>query len=256
MKWRQEFGVPVVRMPFLRGKEAEKDFPVNLNVVRLWPGLPNAPENGWHKPNDYPLDPIKAGKLLAELEALDADFLRRAQNRASPWENRCLRREREELEDLRFFECGGKCSSNADKEVAARLEAQKFLLWIWAAQARAVEIALLAEKFARSAAQFTQTLAKGEEVPPEPFDGSITLDEGIWPSWKSVLTNALYFLPEKAAIFVEGKMRRELLPLLEFEDTAWEGIVFCEAKVADILEREERKLPPNHKRKLGVLAFV
>lgn len=256
MKWGQEFGAPVIRLPYLRGKMAEKAFPANLNVVRLWPGLPDAPENGWHKPRDYPLAPDMARKLLTELEALDVDYLQRAQNRAAVWENRCLRRDEEELEDLRIFECGETRPPNGKSDAPARLEAQKFLLWIWVAQGRAHEIAQLAEKFAQGAAEFTRALARGEDIPPEPCTGSLALDESIWPSWKSVLVNALYFLPEKTAVFVEGKMRGELMELFEFDETDYDEIVFCSANVADILEMDESRLPKSHKRKLSLLAFV
>lgn len=255
MNWREAYEGPLIRLPFLRDKRAEREYPPDMNVLRLWPGLPDAPESGWFKPVDYPLGPRKASRYLCELEGLDADFLRGAQNRALAGENKNSRRERDELEDLRHFEVGGETAVQGQREAAARLEAQKFLLWIWLAQGRAAEIALLAEKFAQSAAEFTRILAKGEDEAPEPLDGSLALDDSIWPSWQSVLTNALYFLPEGTAIFAEGQMRRELLQGLEFAETDCGGIYCSQAKVADLLEREERKLPPSHKRKLTVLVF-
>lgn len=249
-------GMSIIRLPYLLPGTEERGLPAGLRPLYLWPGMPEVPSEGYLVPQNYPLSPLMARKFLTELEALDADLLSQTRNRAIARENNASRQRRQEMEDIAFFEKEGACGETGKQGEDLCLEAQKFLLWIWMAQSRALEIASLANKFGKSAAIFSQVLAEGEDAIPSPLAGEIYLDAHIWPSWKSVLYNALFFVPPQTAIFTEGAMRSDMLETYDFAESSIDGIVMAAASVEKMLDVADEKLPSGHRRQILLLAIA
>lgn len=250
----------VVRLPYLRTMPAAFGSLTHKipGLCRLWPGLPEMPLEDWFCPDGLPLEPDLAQKYLADLENLDANDLACVQNQALAEENARALDNLSEMDELAAFEQAGIFAKSRKEENLALVQAHKTLLWIWLAQKRAGEIARLAQNFGQSAAIFSNIMAEGEDCPPPGLDGSISLDESILPSWKTVFLNAALFLPEGAIVFAEGPMRADLLereifgPAPEFG----KNIGAATLPAYSIVEAEKSRLPAALNRMFRVITFI
>ena len=238
-----------LRLPFLRGplprgldRSASgpdgidtADAPLWPGALRLWPGLPDDPgfpAAGWYRPANYPFNEREAVACLADLRRMDVAALSGLPVGAAAADNARAARWMAEMAVVEGLGgLAGTDSPDAAKRAALqaaeaarrerleREQAQKTLLWLWLQEERLAELDELARRYATNAGSLTAALGVEEDEGPRglPFLGApIVLDPALVPPWRLAAANAAYFLPEDAALAVEGPMREDLLERLEF----------------------------------------
>ena len=202
-------------------------------VARLWPGLPDAP-SGFFCPQEYPFSPGEAQACLNDLQQLGDAALSGMQVGAAAAGNARAASHSSEMaliKGLRSFDgdtAAALAAEAARKDLLARRQAQKMLLWAWLQEDRLADLAELAASFAQNASGLTAALGVDPDedlagLAPDALTGDlvrlgspIALDAGLVPPWRLVTANALYFLPPQAPIIIEGPMREDVLDLLDF----------------------------------------
>ena len=212
-------------------------------ALRLWPGLPDAPAD-FFCPETYPFSPREAQACLGDLQQMgDAALSGLPVGAAAAGNARAASRASEMalikgLDSSKGDTAAALAAEAARKDLLARRQAQKVLLWAWLQEERLADLADLAARFASNAGKLTAALGVD---PDENFDGlapdaltgdlvrlgsPIALDAGLVPPWRWVTANALYFVPADAPLVVEGSMRDDLLDLLDFAaDSRWQGLL-------------------------------
>lgn len=245
-----------IRLPLLRGPlpgPENKDGPAWPGALRLWPGLPECPDTGWHCPEDYPFTPREAAACLSDLRQLSRTALSGLPVGAAAAGNARAARQAAEmalLKNLRGLSPGEEQKAKrAEAARRARLEreqAQKALLWFWLQEEYLAELAELSCRCAEKAKNLTAALGVEEDdaAPAAPASATgLPLDQGLVPPWRAAAANAAYFLPADVALAVEGPMRAALLEMLQFTpaphwaeflgcslDAAGEGMTILEAR--------------------------
>ncbi|MBO4300983.1 MAG: hypothetical protein J5861_05195 [Desulfovibrio sp.] len=210
-------------------------------VLRLWPGLPDPPGEGWLCPDDYPFSPREAAACAADLNLmgetalsglpLEATFPSHASavNIAS---------EKAMLESLGATDGNVEAARRAEvarRDVLERQQAQKVLLWVWQQEERLEEIATLASRFAKTTEGLATAMGSESDENTQGFacealtddfvslNTPLTLDEKLFPSWRTVVENVLCFIPQDAVIALEGAMLEEVTELLNYSPAPrWE----------------------------------
>ena len=236
--------LPFLRGPLPRGLDRSASGPDSIaaaaaplwpGALRLWPGLPDDPgfpAAGWYRPGNYPFNEREAVACLADLRRMDEAALSGLPLGATAADNaRAARRMAEMAVVEGLGGLAGTDSPDAAKRAALqaaeaarrerleREQAQKTLLWLWLQEERLAELDELARRYATNAGSLTAALGVEEDEGPRglPFLGApIALDPALVPPWRLAAANAAYFLPEDAALAVEGPMREDLLERLEF----------------------------------------
>lgn len=249
-----------IRLPLLRGPlpglspgPENKNDPTWPGALRLWPGLPDCPDTGWHCPEDYPFTPREAAACLLDLRQMSQTALSGLPVGAAMTGNARAARQAAEMALLKNL--GGLSPGEEQKarraEAArrARLEreqAQKTLLWFWLQEEYLAELAELTLRCAEKEENLTAALGvEGDDAVrslPAPA-ARVPLDQGLVPPWRAAAANAAYFLPDNVALAVEGPMRAALLEMLEFTpaphwaeflgcslDAGGEGVTILEAR--------------------------
>ena len=204
-------------------------------ALRLWPGLPDAPAEGFFCPDTYPFSPREAVACLGDLQQMgDAALSGLPVGAAAAGNARAARRSSEMallsgLEKSDGDAAAALAAEAARKELLARTQAQKALLWVWQQEERLVDLAELTARFAQNAGSLTASLGVDPDedlagLMPDVLTGDlvrlgspIALDAGLVPPWRLVVANALYFVPLHAPIIIEGAMREDVLDLLTFD---------------------------------------
>ncbi len=205
-----------------------------VGALRLWPGLPDAPAAGFFCPATYPFSPREAQACLGDLQQMgDAALSGLPVGAAAAGNARAARRDSEMallsgLEKSDGDAVAALAAEAARKDLLARTQAQKILLWVWQQEERLADLAELTARFAQNAGGLTASLGVDPDedlagLPPDALTGDlvrlgapIALDAGLVPPWRLVTANALYFVPPHAPIIIEGAMREDVLDLLEF----------------------------------------
>lgn len=204
-------------------------------ALRLWPGLPDAPAEGFFCPDTYPFSPREAVACLGDLQQLgDAALSGLPVGAAAVGNARAARRSSEMamLSGLKKSDgdaAAALAAEAARKELLARTQAQKALLWVWQQEERLVDLAELTAHFTKNAGGLAASLGVDPDedlagLMPDVLTGDlvrlgspIALDAGLVPPWRLVVANALYFVPPHAPIIIEGAMREDVLDLLTFD---------------------------------------
>ncbi len=228
----------LVALPWLHDHMPGAAGPRWDSALRLWPGLPNAPKAGWLCPDTYPFSPQEAAACAEDLRNMGEAALSGMPVVTAASDNAAVVRHMAENVLLAGFDLSdgnlatARAAEVAHRELLARQQAQKTLLWAWQQEERLLELSQLAEHFASTADGLTATLR------PEPDrDGlgtdpltedlvrlstPIALDMGLAPAWRVVVGNALFFLPPNAAIAMEGSLRENALEELDFSlESRW-----------------------------------
>ena len=236
--------LPFLRGPLPRGLDRSASGPDSIataaaplwpGALRLWPGLPDDPgfpAAGWYRPGNYPFNEREAVACLADLRRMDEAALSGLPLGAAAADNARAARRWAELaggagrggragRDRRdpAKRAAVQAADAARRERLEREQAQKTLLWLWLQEERLAELDELARRYATNAGSLTAALGVEEDEGPRglPFLGApIALDPALVPPWRLAAANAAYFLPEDAALAVEGPMREDLLERLEF----------------------------------------
>lgn len=224
----------LVVLPSLHAPRGGTASPQWTGALRLWPGLPDVPQGGRLCPGNYPFSPREAAACMEDLRLMGEAALSGLPVGATVAGNAVAVRTASEaalLEGLgasRGDAAAARAAEAARRDMLARQQAQKTLLWAWQQEERLEELAGLAERFAATADGLTAVL--GVE-PDENMGGRgaaaltddlarlsapIVPDAGLAPSWRTVAANALCFLPPEAAVALEGEMREDALDLLDF----------------------------------------
>lgn len=235
-----------IRLPLLRGPlpgPENKAGPAWPGALRLWPGLPDCPDTGWHCPEDYPFTPREAAACLADLRQLSQTALSALPVGAAAPGNARAARQAVEMALLKNLH--GLSPDEAQKAKRAeaarrtrleREQAQKALLWFWLQEEYLAELAELTRRCAEKAENLTTALCPEEDDAVRPLPGSaagLPLDQGLAPPWRAAAANAAYFLPDNVALAVEGPMRASLLELLEFTPAPhWAEFLGCSLDAA------------------------
>ena len=203
-------------------------------ALRLWPGLPDAPAEGFFCPDTYPFSPREAVACLGDLQQMgDAALSGLPVGAAAAGNARAARRSSEMamlsgLEKSDGDAAAALAAEAARKELLARTQAQKTLLWVWQQEESLADLADLTASFAQNAGSLTASLGVDPDddlagLTPDALTGDlvrlgspIALDTGLVPPWRLVMANALYFVPPHAPIIIEGAMREDVLDMLEF----------------------------------------
>lgn len=246
----------LVVLPSLHAPRSGAASPQWTGALRLWPGLPDVPQGGRLCPGNYPFSPREAAACMEDLRLMGEAALSGLPVGATVAGNAVAARAASEaalLEGLgasRGDAAAARAAEAARRDMLARQQAQKTLLWAWQQEERLGELAGLAERFTATADGLTAAL--GVE-PDENMGGGgaaaltddlarlsapIVPDAGLAPSWRTVAANALFFLPPEAAVALEGEMREDALDLLDFTPAPrWgqalsdaEGVVAVEAR--------------------------
>lgn len=213
--------------------EKEKD-PAWVGAARLWPGLPDAPAAGYFCPDAYPFSPREAQACLGDLQQMGEAALSGLPIGATAVGNARAARRTSEMAMLAGLEksdgdaAAALAAEAARKDMIARTQAQKALLWVWQQEEHLAELAELTARFAKNAGGLAASLGVDPDedlagLTPDALTGDlvrlgspIALDAGLAPPWRLVMANALYFLPVNAPIIVEGAMREDMLDMLNF----------------------------------------
>lgn len=212
-------------------------------VARLWPGLPDAP-SGFFCTQEYPFSPGEAQACLNDLQQLGDAALSGMQVGAAAAGNARAASHSSEMaliKGLRSFDgdtAAALAAEAARKDLLARRQAQKMLLWAWLQEDRLADLAELAASFAQNASGLTAALGVDPDedlagLAPDALTGDlvrlgspIALDAGLVPPWRLVTANALYFLPAETPLVVEGPMRDDLLDMLPFSPAPhWQSLL-------------------------------
>lgn len=119
---------------------------------------------------------------------------------------------REEMAALADFT--GKAAALEDELIRENIlrQAQTLLLWRFAAEELEEEIRELERRLLAQETALRQILSAEVET------GEPVLQAGLPQlSWQQVLRNAAWFLPDNAAIFIEGQMARDINEIFCFE---------------------------------------
>ena len=247
---------PCVRLPFLRGplsvsgpEDADAAAvpaaqPGAAAALLLWPGLPQAPQEGAYCPADYPFSQRQAAACLEDLRQMGDAALSGLPVGATAAANPRAARRASEMALLRGLD-GADTEAALKAEAARKLrieleQAQKALLWAWLQEERMGELADMARVLAQKSGMFTRSLGVEDEeadalAASGGFAGTgilgapVSLDLGLMPPWRLVVANAMYFLPPDMPILAEGPMAEDLLETLDFAPASPEHAPLAQA---------------------------
>lgn len=230
-----------VRLPYLHPELSPGSAPEF--ALDFLPGLREA-EDGF-KPG-FPLAPLLARAFMRDSRALDAKALETMLNAAPrAYASLSLADEREAVAN---FAAEAEISKTAEAEKILLEQAQKILVWIWAAEETALEISRLEALCADSEQKLRQNFL---EINHPVECVGCSPDLALLPQWRVCLLNAAFFLPARAAVFAEGEMSEDLRDRFHFVSASeaapgydWpENLVAVRATLGEVLNRGGASLP-------------
>ena len=222
----------LVALPWLHGPLPDAVGPLWSQALRLWPGLPGVPATGWFCPSEYPFTPQEAAACAEDIRRMGNDALSGLPLVISTVDTKTDIRIAAETALLAALDASGgdtgaaRAAEAVHRELLARQQAQKILLWVWQQEEYMLELSRLAARFASTADSLTTSLGAesdgegfGTDVLTEDFvrlSTPITMDTGLAPSWRTVVSNALFFLSPNIAIAMEGPLCENTFERLGF----------------------------------------
>lgn len=196
-----------VRLPYLRCKQK-----LPFRALRLCPGLPDDKVCDLSYQPHYPYKPAQAAAILTDMRGYGADELRQMTTLETGMALQGELGLRNELHEIARF--AGYATTHAEKSELVARQAHKILLWRWLYEELHEEMAALESDYERKTTELAACFQDENISAPENRLEHVGLPEA---GWRSVLANALVFLPDNVAIFAEGCMAEELLEMLDFQ---------------------------------------
>lgn len=194
-------------------------------ALRLWPGLPDMPSQGYWTAADYPFSASAAEDCVRQMESLSEAALSGVpmQTLASMEMAPEVQKARKEWQDVAKFGCSGLPPSTAVDSKKVLQAAQKALLWAWLLEEKVLEIKGIMGNYTNNAAHLMDALGVEADDADTGLDFVASLDRVLdnstpmLPPWAMVLENAALFLPDAAIIAVNSEgMAADLRDRLAF----------------------------------------
>lgn len=176
----------------------------------LWPGHGPVADGAW-QPDNYPMSGSVAANFVAQIASLSLADLESLRHRLNPDITAAEIERQGELAALARFAGAGE---KIDALEAGRIQAQKVLLWRWHLEGCLAEIAGLEARCDR-AEQTIKDCLHGEKA----LEKAAVSQPGFNPMpWRSLVANALFFIPAAFPLLAEAEMALDLQENLVFSE--------------------------------------
>lgn len=179
-------------------------------ALRVWPGLPHMPAEGYWASASYPFAGDAAKSCVQQMEQLSEAALSGVpmQTLASMGNAPDVQKKRKELQDIDKFTRSGVNPTHIQDSAKVLEAAQKALLWAWLLEEKLLELKGIMGTYSDNAAHLMDAL--GVEADDHDtglallasLDRELDTSSPMLPPWPMVLENAAIFLPDNAVIAV------------------------------------------------------
>lgn len=194
-------------------------------ALRVWPGLPHMPTEGYWASASYPFAGDAAKSCVQQMEQLSEAALSGVpmQTLASMGNAPDVQKKRKELQDIDKFTRSGVNPPHIQDSAKVLEAAQKALLWAWLLEEKLLELKGIMGTYSDNAAHLMDAL--GVEADDHDtglallasLDRELDTSSPMLPPWPMVLENAAIFLPDNAVIAVTSEaMAADLRDRLTF----------------------------------------